>query len=83
MWAQDGIASFGLIGIPIVSAIAVLVFWLLDSIAKTHDHRLATIALGNIALIFANGSIFTTIVSGCLFLLVIALYFYPPEDKSD
>ena len=81
MWAQDGIASFGLIGIPLVSAIAMLVFWIFDSIAKVHDYRFTTVALGNIALIFANGSIFTTIVSGGLLLLSIALYFYPAEHK--
>lgn len=81
MWAQDGIASFGLIGIPLVSAIAMLIFWMFDSIAKIHDLRLTTVAIGNIALIFANGSIFTTIVSGGLFLLTIAFYFYPHEDK--
>ena len=81
MWAQDGIASFGLIGIPIVSAIAALVFWLFDSIARVHDSRFVTVALGNIALIFANGSIFTTIMSGGLFLLAIALYFYLEESN--
>lgn len=79
MWAQDGIASFGLIGIPIVSAIAAVVFWFFDSIARSHDHRFVTVALGNIALIFANGSIFTTMISGGLFLLIIALYVYPIE----
>ena len=81
MWAQDGIASFGLIGVPLVSAIALIVFWLFDSISKIHDYRFTTVALGNIALIFANGSIFTTIVSGGLLLLSIAFYYYPAEDK--
>jgi len=79
MWAQDGIASFGLIGIPVVSAIAVVIFLLLDSVARLHDLRFVTVALGNITLIFANGSIFTTIISGGLFLLIVALYFYPAE----
>jgi hypothetical protein len=79
MWAQDGISSFGLIGIPIVSAIAAVIFWLFDSIARRHDTRFVTVTLGNIALIFANGSIFTTILSGGLFLLVVTLYFYPAK----
>jgi hypothetical protein len=79
MWAQDGIASFGLIGIPFVSAIAAAVFWTLDSIAKPHDHRFVTVALGNIALSFANVSLFTTIVSGGLLWLIIALHFYKQE----
>lgn len=79
MWAQDGIASFGLMGIPIVSAIAAVVFWFFDSIAKLHDVRFVTVTLGNIALIFANGSLFTTIISGGLFLLIVTLYFYPAE----
>ena len=82
MWAQDGISSFGLIGIPIVSAIAAVVFWLFDSIARPHDPRFATLALGNIALIFANGSIFTTMVSGGFFLLVVTLYFYPEKHNK-
>jgi hypothetical protein len=79
MWAQDGIASFGLIGIPIVSAIAAVIFLFFDSIARLHDHRFVTVSLGNIALIFANGSIFTTIISGGFLLLTITLYFYPIE----
>ena len=79
MWAQDGIASFGLIGIPIVSALAAMLFWLIDSVAKLHDSRFVTVALGNIALIFANISLFTTIISGGLFLLIIALYFFRKE----
>lgn len=82
MWAQDGIASFGLIGIPVVSFIATVVFWFIDSIFRLHDHRFVTVALGNIALIFANGSIFTTIISGGLFLLVINLYFYPIDGGA-
>jgi len=79
MWAQDGIASFGLIGIPIVSAIAALIFWFFDSIARLHDPRFVTVALGNIALSFANISVFTTIVSAGFFLLIIALYFFTKE----
>ncbi len=79
MWAQDGIASFGLVGIPIVSTIAAVVFWLIDSIASRHDSRFVTVALGNIALSFANISLFTTIISGGLFLLIVALYFYRKE----
>ena len=76
MWAQDGIASFGLIGILIVSTIAAAIFWLLDSVSGNHDPRFVTVALGNIALSFANLSLFTTIVSGGLLWLIIALYFY-------
>ena len=79
MWAQDGIASFGLIGIPIVSAIAALIFWFFDSIAKLHDSGFVTVALGNIALSFANISLFTTIFSAGLFLLTLALYFFRKE----
>jgi hypothetical protein len=79
MWAQDGIASFGLIGIPIVSAIAALIFWFFDSIARLHDPRFVTVALGNIALSFANISLFTTIVSAGFLLLIIALYFFTKE----
>ena len=79
MWAQDGIASFGLIGIPIVSFIAAILFWIFDSIAKLHDPRFVTVALGNIALSFANISLFTTIISGGLFWLTIAIYFLRRE----
>jgi len=82
MWAQDGIASFGLIGIPIISVIAAIIFWFFDSIARPHDHRFVTVSLGNIALIFANGSIFTTIISGGFLLLTFALYFYPVKNDD-
>ena len=79
MWAQDGIASLGLIGIPIVSGIAAVTFWIFDSIAKYHDIRFVTVALGSIALSYANISLFTTIVSAGLLLLTIALYFFPED----
>lgn len=79
MWAQDGISSFGLIGIPLVSTIATVVFWAFDCVARLHDSRFVTVALGNIALVFANVSLFTTMLSSGLLLLIIALYFYRKE----
>jgi hypothetical protein len=79
-WGQDGIASFGLIGIPIVSLVVSVLFWVFDSIASVHDTRFVTLCLGNIALTFANISLFTTLFSGGLILLIVALYFFRKES---
>ncbi|MEO8620969.1 MAG: hypothetical protein ABI625_07880 [bacterium] len=78
MWAADGISSLGLVGIPVVSVIAGLIFWLAESIAADLDPRLATTALGFIALSFTNISLATTLLTGGL-LVVLGWGFLAPS----
>ena len=76
-WATDGLAAWGLSGVLLVSVVCALVFWLLDSTAKGHDLRFATLAVTFEALNLGNLSIFTTLLSGGLGLMMIFLYFAP------
>ena len=76
-WATDGLAASGLWGVILISVVCALVFWLLDSTAKGHDLRFATLIVIFEALNLGNISIFTTLLSGGLGLLMILLYFAP------
>jgi hypothetical protein len=81
-WATDGIAGFGLWGILLVSALCAFVFWTLDSVAQGHDSRLAALVISYVAYNFANGSLFTTLLSGGLGLLMVILYLMPREHSE-
>ena len=78
-WATDGIGGFGLPGILLASIFCALVFWMLDSVSRRHDPRLVALVTTYAAYNLANISIFTTLLSGGLGLLMIMLYVMPPE----
>ena len=78
-WATDGLASFGLPGILMISVFCAFVFWLLDSLAERHDPRLAALLVSYAAYNLANVGIFTTLLSGGLGLLMVILYLMPRE----
>jgi O-antigen polymerase len=77
-WAFDGIGGFGLAGVLLVSILCGLVFWTLDSAAQRNDPRFAALVISFGALNLANISIFTSLLSGGLALLVLSLYLMPP-----
>ena len=76
-WATDGLAAWGLGGILIISVLCALVFWVLDSTARGHDLRLTALTVSFAALNLANISLFTSLLSGGLGLLMISLYLAP------
>jgi hypothetical protein len=76
-WATDGLAAWGLWGVLLASVVCALVFWVLDSSAKGHDLRLTALVVTFEGLNLANVSVFTTLLSGGLGLLMILLYFAP------
>lgn len=78
-WATDGLAGFGVAGILLVSLLCTLVFWILDSTARRHDPKFATLVISYAAYNFANGSLFTTLLSGGLSLLMVLLYLMPGD----
>lgn len=78
-WAIDGIGGLGLPGILLISAFCALVFWVLDSAASRHDPRLAALTTCYAAYNIANISIFTSLFSGGLAFLIVALYLLPSE----
>jgi hypothetical protein len=77
-WAQDGIAGFGLLGIPVISLAASIVLWLLDSMTRHLSLRFVGSALGGILLQFLGVSLFTTLITGGL-LLIMPLFWLLPE----
>lgn len=82
-WAADGIGGWGLPGIVLVSVLCALVFWALDSASRRHDPRFAALVTSFAALNLANISIFTTLLSGGLGLLIVGLHFMPPGAPPD
>jgi hypothetical protein len=76
-WAQDGIAAFGLAGVPVIAALASLVYWLLDWASARLDPRLATASVSFVAMNLADTSLFTSLVTGGLALLIAGLAVMP------
>jgi len=76
-WATDGIGGFGLVGVLLVSVVCALVFWILDSVSRRHDPRLVAVVTAYAAYNLANISIFTSLLSGGLTLLIFVLYVMP------
>ena len=81
-WAIDGIGALGLLGVLLISAFCGLVFWLLDSAAQKHDPRFAALVTSYAAYNIANISIFTSLYSGGLAILILALYLMPAEAAA-
>jgi len=79
-WATDGIGAFGLPGVLLVSIFCALVFWILDSVAKRHDTRLAALVTAYAAYNLANISLFTSLFSGGLALLILFLLLMPANS---
>jgi hypothetical protein len=82
-WATDGLASFGLPGILLISVFCAFVFWVLDSVAEKHDPRLAALVISYAAYNLANIGIFTSLLSGGLGLLMLILYLMPRWKSVD
>ncbi|HUK22937.1 MAG TPA: hypothetical protein VLV49_00055 [Terriglobales bacterium] len=76
-WATDGLAALGLPGVVLVSVLCALLFWALDSAAAKHDVRFSALLVSFAAINLANVSMFTTLLSGGLGLLMLVLYCQP------
>jgi hypothetical protein len=81
-WATDGIGALGLPGVLLISAFCALVFWALDSAAQKHDPRLSALVTCYAAYNIANISIFTSLYSGGLAVLILALYLMPAQAAA-
>ena len=82
-WATDGLGGLGLPGVLLMSIFCALVFWALDSAAKKHDPRLAALVSCYGAYNIANISIFTSLLSGGLALVILSLCLMPPETRAN
>ncbi len=82
-WATDGIGGLGLSGILLVSLLCAAVFWVLDSVSAKHDPRLAALMTTYAAYNIANISIFTSLFSGGLALLILLLFVMPASGAAE
>lgn len=78
MWAQDGLAGFGLVGIVMVSCILSFVMIVLDIAARPHNARWIGASLAMLTLFISNASLFTTMLTGGLGLVIVILFSCKP-----
>jgi hypothetical protein len=82
VWAGDGLAGFGLWGIPLVSVFCAVVFWLLDSASAEFDPTFIGLSLTYCTVFFGNVSLFTTLISGGLALLMFTTLIAPRDERG-
>jgi hypothetical protein len=82
LWDYDGFAALGLPGVLLISVLCALVFWMLDSLTRKHDPRLVALVISFAAYNIANISLFTSLLSGGLALIILWLYLLAPEKSS-
>jgi hypothetical protein len=78
LWAQDGIGSLGLMGVPIVSVVCGALFWFFDSVTSKWNPRLVAVTLAVLTGLFMNIPLATFLVSDGLGVLLL-LYWFIPE----
>jgi len=78
-WVTDGVAGFGLPGILLISLLCAFVFWVLDSVSQKQDPHFAALVTIYAAYNISNISLFTSLLSGGLVLLIFLLYIKPVE----
>ena len=75
-FATDGIAAAGKLGIVVIGVIVAIMLNLIDRFVPPANHRLLCIAFVPIAISLANSSVFTTLLTGGLILLVVLAHFW-------
>lgn len=70
----DGVASIGLIGVPIIALFCSLIFFLFDSVVNKNTLILAVLLIANSCIALMNVSIFTTLISGGLVFFMLLLH---------
>jgi hypothetical protein len=76
-FAFDGIAGFGLPGIPIMGALCAAMFSVLDSCARKYSIAFAASALTMCTVSLTNSSLFTTFLSGGMMAFMLLFVFMP------
>jgi hypothetical protein len=78
-WANDGLASLGVVGIPIMSIFCGALFWLLDSLAARFKLSFVLVWFAFLPVSFSNVSLFTNLLTGGFGLLLLLLYIAPND----
>jgi len=81
-WAADGIAGFGIWGIPLLSVFCAFVFWLLDSVSAELDPTFVGLVLIFCTVFFGNVSLFTTLITGGLAMLMVTMVVAPRDAQG-
>ena len=76
-FATDGIAGFGLLGIPLMGLVCAAMFWVLDSCAKKYSIAFSASALTMCIISLTNTSLFATFLSGGLMAWMLLFIFMP------
>jgi hypothetical protein len=82
LWATDGIAALGPYGIIIITVISLPVFVLLDRVAARYPIRVVLPMAVLPAILLCNVSLFTSIGSGGLGVLILLLFLAPWDNSS-
>jgi hypothetical protein len=76
-FAMDGIAGFGLAGIPLMGVICAVMFSVVDSCARKYPLAFSASALMMCAVSLTNASLFTTFLSGGFMAFIVLFVFMP------
>src|SRR6266702_132602 len=79
LWAEDGIANFGLVGIIVVSALAGGVLRIVNRISARHDPCFATMAFSFAGFHLSNAPLSTALFSGGVMLSMLLLLLAHPQ----
>ena len=82
LWAGDGLTAFGVSGIIVVSLICAVVFWILDSASAEFAPTFTGLTLTFCTVFFGNVSLFTTLVTGGLALIILTGLIAPVDSAG-
>lgn len=82
IWAGDGIASFGLIGVPIFTCFLIALLKAIDSVTSHLKVSFVIVAMAYLASIFANVQINVVLGTNGLFLALFFLMFMPKRGAG-
>jgi hypothetical protein len=81
-FATDGIAGFGLGGIPMIGILCALVFWVLDSCSRNYSLGFSVSALTLTTFSLTNVSLFTTLLGNGLVAWILLFIIMPRSFLS-
>ena len=81
-WASDGLAGAGIPGILVASVLCTLIFWVVDSMTSRFERAFASTMIFGWALQITNVSLFTSVTTGGLGMLLVLLVFSPVRDAA-
>jgi hypothetical protein len=78
LWAS-GFSHFGYPGIFCISLVAACLMWVVDSLANSGRFIVASVIAAEMALIWTNGSLHTSLLSNGLVGAMVLLYLFPSQ----